>query len=402
MKRTLVLLVVLAVTAVIFSAFLPQLAILHANPIHATCYEGEDYVYDSLGVQVKYKSGEPEYQKILNLVGGWCWDYYIKSGTLPNTQAEITYTIYDASGKTCSSGKIVDKTVGYCFYGWPPGSRGYTGSMPTLTVSASGKIKIPSTVGWGGVCKFTIKISGFISYSGSGSTKIYLHVLEREEPPEVEQPPTESAHSSPITAPPKPAFQSIVDMLKAILNRIWGWLREMLSFQFVQLSEKLSVVTGEIAYPGDTFQHQFTLKNTKSVSIPDSDYHDGAATFAYVIWFVVDEDGAIIYSADPIEVTSLLSGGTYSITASWQIPESAEGKYAITAVLLEIPMRWDSSQQKWTQGEPIIVDKQAVDVNVNPIPAPPKPDPWSWLMSLWNALIEWLRNIIPFLGGEKS
>ena len=156
------------------------------------------------------------------------------------------------------------------------------------------------------------------------------------------------------------------------------------------------MVTGEIAYPGDTFQHQFTLKNTKNTSIPDSDYQDGTASFVYAVWFVVDASGNVVHSSDPVEITSLPAGGTYSITASWQIPESVEGKYAVTAVLLEIPMRWDSSQQKWIQEEPIIIDKQAVDVNINPIPAPPKPDPLLWLTNLFQRLLEWLRGIIPW------
>ena len=257
-------------------------------------------------------------------------------------------------------------------------------------------------MGWGGVCKFTIKISGFISYSGSGSTKIWLHILEREEPTTPSTTPSEPPESeqqpptAPITAPPKPAFQ-LVEMIKSLLDRIWEWLKSLLSFQSVQVAERLSIVSGDTAFPGDTFQHQFTLKNTKSITIPDTYYQDGAASYVYAVWFVVDESGNIIHSSDPIEVTSLAPGGTYTITASWQIPQQiATGKYAVTAVLLEFPMRWDSSQRKWVQGEPIIVDKQAVDVNVNPIPAPPKPDVWSWLSNLWNAIIEWLRSILPF------
>ena len=228
-----------------------------------------------------------------------------------------------------------------------------------------------------------------VTDSGSFSVQVKLSRAALQPTPTPTPTPTPPP-TTPPTAPSPPV--NIWNILQGIWDRIMSWLKTIFGFRIV--TERLEVVTGDIAYPGDTFQHTFTLQNTKTMSIPDTDYTDGTASFAYTAWMIVDENGNIVYKGSVNQV-NLSPGQTVTVPVTWSIPSyQPVGKYAISAILIEIPMHWDRTQQRWIQDEAVIIDKQAVELNISTITPPPPPgDIWSQIQAWWQSFLEWLKNL---------
>jgi len=233
--------------------------------------------------------------------------------------------------------------------------------------------------------------------SDSGTCTLYV---KYKEPPETTPEPwwqqtSSYTPSTTITKPSPPDLGGIWSKLQSIWMAVIEWLKTVFGFNINVGS--LSVVSGNIIHPGDTFQQTFTLTNSRENTIPDKNYQDGSASFAYVIWMVTDEGGNIVHKGSVSEVSSLQPGATVTCLASWTAENVPDGKYAIVAMLIEIPMHWDDSTQQWMQGKPIIVDKQAVEVNVKSIPPPAAPtDVWGTLQQWLQNLLNWLRSIFGF------
>jgi len=204
-----------------------------------------------------------------------------------------------------------------------------------------------------------------------------------------------------ITSPPqKPDVWSI---LSNIWSQIWDWLKGILGLQTIsskiQLStvpmpsiKRLDIVSGGEAYPNDVFQYTFNLQNKKATTIPDSDYTDGTASFAYAVWMVTDSSGNIVYKGDVKEV-SLSSGQSVSISATWNVPNKV-GKYVVSAILIEIPKHWDRTSKTWVEDTTTIIDKQGVQINVQSLTAPSPPsNVWDRIQQAWQGFLDWLRSI---------
>jgi len=224
----------------------------------------------------------------------------------------------------------------------------------------------------------------------SGSFKIQVKYIGEVQPTPTPTPP---AVSPPTSPPPKPI--DLWSLLQLIWSRFVNWLKTIFGLSIS--TGRLTVVTGDIVHPGDTYKHTFTLMNTKSTVIPDKDYNDGTASYLYALWMVTDANGNIIHKGDVTEVASLNPGATITYTAEWNVPSNIQdGKYAVVYMLVEIPMHWDRTTQKWIQDEPVIIDKQGVEVNVQTIPPPPAPpatDVWTTLQQWIQSIIDWLRSL---------
>jgi hypothetical protein len=194
--------------------------------------------------------------------------------------------------------------------------------------------------------------------------------------------------------------------LWAVLTNIWSkiceWFKTVFGLQTTTFNIetgkslstfKLEIVSGGTVYPKDTFQYTFTLENTKAVTIPDSDYTDGTSSFSYAVWMVTDSSNNIIYKGE-VKNVILSANESTNIAVTWNIPGNIQtGKYAVSALLIEIPMHWDRTQAKWIQDEPTIIDKQAVELNVQTITPPTAPNVWERLQQAWQNFINWLRNL---------
>jgi len=204
-----------------------------------------------------------------------------------------------------------------------------------------------------------------------------------------------------LSPPEKPNVWSVIT---GIWNQIWEWLKSLFGLRTlttnIQMStfsipsiQRLDMVSGGEVYPNDVFQYTFTLQNKKATTIPDSEYQDGTASFVYAVWMVTDSSGNIVQKGTTTEV-SLDAGGTVSVPVTWTVPSNAKGKYAVSAVLIEIPKHWDRTSKAWVEDSATIIDKQSVELNVQSLTLPTPPtDIWGRLQQLWQGFIDWLRGI---------
>jgi len=225
------------------------------------------------------------------------------------------------------------------------------------------------------------------SWSGSGTAKVVVY----NSAPTPTSTPTPT---TPTTTPTKPPTVSFWDSLNAIFSEIWTFIKSIFGLRLVP-SSRLEVVTGDLAYGGDTYQHTFTLKNKLTRTVPDSDYSDGTVSYLRSAWMVVDKGGTIVYKGDVSEISTLSAGAAKEQAASWQVPTSLPaGKYAVTAVLLEIPMHFDKTKGAWVEDPTVIVDQQAVELNVRQIATPTAPaDIWTRITTFWTNLWNWLKSL---------
>lgn len=166
------------------------------------------------------------------------------------------------------------------------------------------------------------------------------------------------------------------------------------------ISGQLYVVTSylDISYPGDTFQHTFTLTNLGTVTLPELDETDGTVTRIYKTHRMYDQAGNAVQEGSFEEiVTALAASSTTSYTIQLPVETGTpSGDYASTAVLFKISQTWDRTTNTWALGEPVVLDKQGVTFNVQtPTPAP-TPSPATLLgkiASLFAGILAWIIGL---------
>lgn len=132
--------------------------------------------------------------------------------------------------------------------------------------------------------------------------------------------------------------------------------------------------TGEISYPGDTFEHPFMLKNTGAIALPDLDSSDGSVTRLYKTYRMTDQATNKV-KEDYEEVnTTIAVNGTVPYTITLSIDAGTpSGQYSAIAVLFKITQTWSRATNTWSTGDAVILDKQGVVFDVQTPTPPPTP-----------------------------
>jgi len=372
---------IIALAIIVLFVALPLFPLsLHANPIHVRADPDTTQVTEKVQVEKTIGPNDPYYDDLLAFMGSWGY-YYSPRKQLPNTVGEIKTSLLMRDGHSQSSSDS-NLPVYVYFVGWYDGRMG----QPYAIVYSSTTLTIPE-----GSYRLNLqyKVSGMISFEDSGSTNIYWYVTEPSPTPT----PTPTPTPQPTPPPSPPILNDIWATLTSFWSSIWNSIRDLLGFHVTMGS--LSITSGETIEPGDFYSSTLTLTNLKGTSIPDSNYQDGSASFAYTLWMVVDESGNIIYKGQESEVSNLASGASINVPITWKVPDDiASGKYAVVALLVEIPMTWNGDQ--WVQGDLTVVDKAVEELNVQspiPPPSPPTTDIWSQINNVIQSILDWLRRL---------
>jgi len=113
---------------------------------------------------------------------------------------------------------------------------------------------------------------------------------------------------------------------------------------------------GEVSYPGDTFQHTFTLVNRDNETLPDLDSSDGKVTHLYVSTRMLDQAGNVVQGHETVrEITeseAVAPNGTIQESISFDIAESTpSGEYAVCPPYCSRSLRPGTEQRTRGQRE---------------------------------------------------
>jgi hypothetical protein len=172
------------------------------------------------------------------------------------------------------------------------------------------------------------------------------------------------AEPEPEPEPPSPPSDPWSAFI-GVFRGLWNWFTGLFSPGTI-------VSSGQTAVPGDTFQHTFTLTNTKGVVLPDTYYQDKDRTWLYYGYAVFDPSGNIV-GKSITEITDPLDPlATVTLPMSYDITDATvSGKYVVIATLMSVTSTYGSGQ--WTESQPEVIDKQATSFQVQGITPPPAP-----------------------------
>lgn len=127
----------------------------------------------------------------------------------------------------------------------------------------------------------------------------------------------------------KPSIEGRVAAFTNLFNQIFAAIRAFFGF---------SIVSSELTFnPGQTFSAEITVTNPTGRTIPDTDETDGTRTWLFVSRTILSPSGVQLIKEDPIELTSLAPGQSYTTTVTYLIPQTPEfGIHTATVALAEI------------------------------------------------------------------
>lgn len=165
---------------------------------------------------------------------------------------------------------------------------------------------------------------------------------------------------------------------------------------------------GEVSYPGDTFEHVFTLTNRENVTLPDLDASDGTVVHLYVSTRMLDQAGNVVQGHETVreitETDALTPGSTTTEPISFDIAESTpSGEYAVSAIMFKVTQTWDRATNTWSSDDGVIIDgpeqnsNLAIKFSVETPTPPPTVDPTTFIANLFAAIWNFIKSLFGWL-----
>jgi len=234
-------------------------------------------------------------------------------------------------------------------------------------------------------------------YNGQEVVSCYQFQLVEEAPEQPTEPeqPEEPEEPANVTEPPGPPQEpdepTLLSSFASVFTKIWDWLSSIIKWLIPGSLED----SGQELYPGDTFTYVFTLTNTESESLPDTEYRDGTYSFLYETDVIFDPNGNQINMEYQEIVTEMIPGSSVNVELNYKIPTTAApGTYVASSALVVIPYKFNKTSELWEQQPVRTIDNQSVSFTVRQIAGPPTaPDIISILQNIWNSIWSFLKSL---------